>query len=289
MASPTLIVTHPGGAHKDDLLACAVLAAEHRVPIARREPTPEDLDDPAVWVVDVGGRHEPKLGNFDHHQFPRDARPLCSLSLVLDSLGLYQDALSFCDWLETAEWLDCRGPKHTAEWLGVERDILSRLNSPLDITLLRRFAAAALHQPGEPLYEVLSFTGSDLLDYLRSLRQRLTFLSHHAEFWSLDVGVETREVVFLPRTQPLPEDPSQGLPRFIHEQKKAASVIAMVYPDRRGSGYGLSRFEDHPALDFRRIADLKDVHFAHASGFVAKTSATDPTRLRQLLEIARAT
>ncbi len=30
-----------------------------------------------------------------------------------------------------------------------------------------------------------------------------------------------------------------------------------------------------------------DVHFAHARGFVAKTSAADPLRLSQLLEAAR--
>ena len=33
------IVTHPGGSHKDDLLAVCVLAALHGCPIVRREPT----------------------------------------------------------------------------------------------------------------------------------------------------------------------------------------------------------------------------------------------------------
>ena len=36
------IVTHPGGAHKDDFLACSVLVHLYQVPIHRREPT-EDL------------------------------------------------------------------------------------------------------------------------------------------------------------------------------------------------------------------------------------------------------
>ena len=40
------ILTHPGGAHKDDLLAVCVLAALHGAPIERREPTEGDLDDP---------------------------------------------------------------------------------------------------------------------------------------------------------------------------------------------------------------------------------------------------
>jgi hypothetical protein len=115
------IVTHPGGAHKDDLLAVCVLAALHDCPIVRREPTLEELADPDVAIVEVGGQHDAALSNFDHHHFPREHPPTCALSLVLDHLGLYQDALSFCDWLETAEWFDSRGPKKTAEHLGVPR------------------------------------------------------------------------------------------------------------------------------------------------------------------------
>ena len=84
-----LIVTHPGGAHKDDFLACCLLAHLHGVPIERREPTASDLADPLICVVDVGGDHNPDLNNFDHHQFPRDADPLCAFSLVLHHLGLY--------------------------------------------------------------------------------------------------------------------------------------------------------------------------------------------------------
>ncbi|RYD47768.1 MAG: hypothetical protein EOP83_27525, partial [Verrucomicrobiaceae bacterium] len=69
------IVTHPGGAHKDELLACSLLAAVHGVEILRREPTEADLADPATAVVDVGGQHDPALNNFDHHQFPADHPP----------------------------------------------------------------------------------------------------------------------------------------------------------------------------------------------------------------------
>ena len=50
-------------------------------------------------------------------------------SLVLDHYGIYEDALSFCPWLEVAEWFDCRAPK-MLEWLGVTERLL-KLNSPL--------------------------------------------------------------------------------------------------------------------------------------------------------------
>jgi hypothetical protein len=51
----------------------------------------------------------------------------------------------------------------------------------------------------------------------------------------------------------------------------------------RSTGYGLSRFQDNPRLDFTRIADAPGVHFAHARGFVAKTSLTDHAHLKALL------
>ena len=288
----TTILTHPGSAHKDEFLACCVLLASSPGPIVRREPTDADLADPAIAVVDVGHRHEPALNNFDHHQLPDDAAPTCALSLVLQHLGLYPDARAFCDWLEPAEWFDCRGPNATAKWLGVDRPVINQLSSPIDVTLLRRFAAATRHQAGEPLWEIMRLVGTDLLDYLRTLRARLTFIGQHAEVWSLDglaLSAENDQVpavIFLPRTDPLPEDPSAGLDRYIQEQGLNDRVVATIAPDRRSGGYGLSRHRDHPRLDFTRIKAEPDVHFAHLRGFVAKTSATDPQRLRQLLKLA---
>ncbi|MFT5434767.1 MAG: uncharacterized UPF0160 family protein, partial [Myxococcota bacterium] len=117
----TQILTHPGGAHKDDLLAVCVLIAKSGAPVVRRDPTDADLADPTIAVVDIGGSHDPSQLNFDHHHFPREHPPTCALSLVLQHLGMYEDALQLCDWLETAEWFDSRGPNKTAKWLGVPR------------------------------------------------------------------------------------------------------------------------------------------------------------------------
>ena len=279
----SLILTHPGSSHKDEFLACCVLLAENPVPIVRREPGAEDLSDPRVAVVDVGASHDPACGNFDHHQFPKDATPLCSLSLVLQDMGCYEDARSFCDWLEPAEWLDTRGPVESCRWMGIERDVLGKLVSPVDITLLRRFAGTSRLEPGEPLWEVMRWIGMDLLEYLRGLRARLDFIAGCAEFWEIDTGRGSFHILYLPRTEPLPEEPSAGLARYLETHPEGGRVVGLVYPDRRGAGYGLSRHKDDPRLDFTRIENEEDVHFAHVRGFVAKTSATCNVRLRDLL------
>lgn len=279
----TTILTHPGSAHKDEFIASCILIAEAPAPIVRREPADTDLADPATLVLDVGHRHEPALNNFDHHQLPRDHAPTCSISLVLQALGLYADAREFLDWLEPAEWFDCRGPNETARRLGIERDIVNKLNSPIDGALLRRFASSATLSPGEPLWEMMRLVGEDILGHLRGLRRRLEHIARHAERWPLPGAGAGLEILHLPRTEPLADDPSAGVDRYLASTGLLGKVIATVCPDRRGAGYGLSRVRDDARLDFTRIANEPDVHFTHAGGFVAKTSATTPDRLRELV------
>jgi len=283
MTTVSTILTHPGGAHKDEFLACSVLLALHPVPIIRREPTPEDLGNLSICVVDVGHQHNPALNNFDHHQLPKDHPPTCSLSLVLQHLGLYEDARQFCEWLEPAEWFDCRGLVTTGKWLGVEAATLTKLNSPIDITLLRRFAQTKRIDAGDPLWAVMQMIGEDLLSYVKSLRARLDFIGQHAEIWELELGGLPGKVLFLPRTDPLPEDSSMGTDQFITSRGLEHAIVGLVYPDRRSTGYGLSRFRDNSRLDFTRIANSPDVHFTHVRGFVAKTSAADIGQLKKLM------
>jgi hypothetical protein len=289
-SAPTMhihtILTHPGGAHKDDFLACSLMVSLHGAPVVRREPTAEELDDPSVCVLDVGDRHEPEKHNFDHHQFPRDYVPTCALTLVLQHLGIYEDARLFCDWLEPAEWFDTRGPKKTAEWLGVERSVISQLNSPIDMSMLRRFASVERLSEGDPVYELMRMIGDDLLSYLKGVRARLDYVAQHVQRWEIVSGETAFSALFLPRSADVIDDASGGLARYILVNELDQEIAAIVYPDSRGEGFGLARFNDHPNLDFTRIEKDDDVHFAHNSGFLAKTSATDVARLREQLAAA---
>jgi len=280
------ILTHPGGAHNDEFLACSVLLAIHPKSIVRREPTSADLADSAVCVVDVGHLHEPALNNFDHHQLPKDHPPTCALSLVLQNLHLYEDARQFCDWLETAEWFDTRGPVQTAKWLGTTPDALTRLNSPVNAALLRRFALSVRLDPGEPLWEIMRMVGEDIVGYVKSVRARLDHLGRHAEFWTLELAGRPAQILFHARTEPPIEDPSFALDAFIQSRGLGDAVVGIVSPDRRGAGYGLERYRDSPRLDFTRIAGHLGVHYVHARGFVAKTTVTEVSELKALLALA---
>jgi len=281
------IITHPGGAHKDDFLACSVLLSNHPVSIFRRDPTEQELEDPEVAVVDIGHQHDPQLNNFDHHQLPRDHEPTCALSLVLQKLEIYEDTKEFCSWLETTEWFDCRGPNDTAEWLGVDREAMAKLNSPLDVTMFQAFAKQKEHHPGEPVWEVMKMMGTDLVQYVTGLRGRINQVAKIEEFWDLGQGEDMMKVAFVPRTEPEVEEASGGLAWRIKELGLEEEVVAMVYPDSRGGGYGMRRYDDNLALDFSQLSEQPDVHFTHNRGFIAKTSTTEVSRLKELLLLAK--
>jgi hypothetical protein len=281
------IITHPGGAHKDDFLACSVLLSNHPVSIFRRDPTEQELEDPEVAVVDIGHQHDPELNNFDHHQLPRDHEPTCALSLVLQKFEIYEDTKEFCSWLETTEWFDCRGPHDTAEWLGVDREAMAKLNSPLDVTMFQAFAKQKEHHPGEPVWEVMKMMGTDLVQYVTGLRGRINQVAKIEEFWDLGQGEDMFKVAFAPRTEPEVEEASGGLAWRIKELGLEEEVVAMVYPDSRGGGYGMRRYDDNLALDFSQLSEQPDVHFTHNRGFIAKTSTTEVSRLKELVLLAK--
>ena len=280
------IVTHPGGAHKDELLACALLIADHPIHIFRRSPSADDLAASDVAVVDIGHCYQPELLNFDHHQFDRGAVPTCSVSLVLQHLGLYQAAHKFCKWLPFTERLDCCGPQATADWLGLNRSQFAAMNSPLDIGLLSLFGQQTELCPGDPLFEIIRSIGAELINFLKLQSSRITYLEQHVQVWDFFVAGQVRKVLFLAKSSDQPDRVTAAFSDYIESANLAQSLSALVYPDSRSEGYGLKRFEDASPIYLSAIATEPDVHFVHASGFLAKTSASDSIRIRQLLEIA---
>lgn len=281
------IITHPGGAHKDDFLACAVLLSKFPVSILRRDPTDQELADPEIAVVDIGHQHNANLNNYDHHQFARDSDPSCALSLVLDQFGIYEDAKEFCSWLETTEWFDCRGPHETAEWLGVERETMAKLNSPIDVTIFQAFAKRNEHHSGEPVWEVMKMIGTDLVSFVVNLRKRMNQVAKHEEIWELGEEDQSMKIAFVPCTDPPIEDVSGGLAWRVKELGLEEEVVAMVYPDSRGEGYGMRRYNESPVLDFSKLSDEHEVHFTHNRGFIAKTSCTEISKIKEMLLLAR--
>ena len=90
MSEKLLVVVHSGSFHADDVGSIAVLRSCFDFEVVRTRD--EDTINRANYVVDVGGKYNPELGQFDHHQKntpePRlNGIPYAALGLVWKEFG----------------------------------------------------------------------------------------------------------------------------------------------------------------------------------------------------------
>ena len=252
--NPELIITHPGSAHFDEVAAVSLILAsfpQRDFRMERREPTTEELDDPAVWVVDTGERLEPLRRNFDHHQ---SRETPAAFVLVARFLGLEQ-TLTVQPWWDFKDSVDRFGPVRSATACQAGDDLVNR--NPVEDWLTQLFA-----EDPQACVPLLRSFGAFLIGDARRLQRQL-------EYWRscrrLRIGGvealigETRE--------------SAGLEVF--QRREAHPPEIVISRDSRNEGWRLFRFEGAP-VDFTRIAHDPRIAFAHKSGFLAKTACDLP-------------
>ena len=272
-----LVVAHPGRAHRDDLYACGLLLAlQPRAALERRSPAPAELDDPTVAVVDVGARHEPERLNFDHHQFSKDAEPVCALTLVLRWMGAESSARALWPWLEGVEWLDSRGPTATAERFtpGTScREGLLRMAAPAEEWMLRQFEAGN--------FEPVRSMGEFLLMQLHAIQERFRVLDTAAK-WMEIAGLsvlDTRKGIAGDKR------PDFGVEAWCRSKGRTPAIIVANSP-RDAGATNLVRVNDHPRVDFQRLAGYSQVSWIHANGFLASARPEDNVVLQAMLQQA---
>lgn len=244
-----LIISHPGGAHFDDVTAVSLILATHadtEFRIERREPLASELDDPDVWIVDIGNRHEPEKHNFDHHQ-ALDCP--ASFVLVADYLGL-AETMSVMPWWHFKDDVDRFGPVKSAVKYQAGDHLVNQ--NPVESWLVDRFAA----EPEASLPMLKTF-GIHLIEEARLLKKQIDFWNACPRLMIAGVPAvigETRE--------------SAGLEEFRRLTKNPPDIVISL--DRRDEGWRLFRYEGTP-VDFSLIAACPEIAFAHKSGFIAKT------------------
>jgi hypothetical protein len=279
------IVTHPGQAHRDEFLSCCLFIATGEADcIERRKSTDADFSNPDRIVLDQGEIWCPEFLNFDHHQFPRDAAPTCSITIVLEYLGIdVEQARKIWGWLEFSELLDSKGPFATAEKLGSNPDALFAGMSPIETTVLLWFQSESsieayrprlpaegpgrIRSNGEPnpLWDLMSRIGREKLDYLGEVVERVAYLRENVMVVEIG-GLRFLDATCIDRD----DNPTLGLDMLA---KEMGDIAGTVTQDDRGDGLTLFRREDHPRLDFSRLEGRGGVVFAHKGGFVAKLEA----------------
>lgn len=276
------IITHGGKAHRDDLASvCLALAINPNIRrIDRRDPTETELEDPEVLVLDVGGRHEPDLSNFDHHQRGRGDDPECALSLwsslatvrVGDSEERLRNLLENTKWFQTTVELDVRGPFAVAKSRGISPGDIFALGSPVEGALLGLFEQATVLLFDGSMFRMMAEIGHQLLDQL--IATELGRKAVEADAKICDLGGVEVTILSL-------EDIS-GL--SVWRERRGMSGGMGVWPDDRGPGWALFRHEDDPRVDLSVLEGAEGVNFAHRGGFIAKT---EEMPIEQALELAR--
>jgi len=244
-----LIITHPGSAHFDEVTAVSLILAVHAdtvFRIDRSEPAPTELDNPDVWVVDIGDRHEPEKCNFDHHQ---DTDCRAAFVLVAEYLGLLE-TMSVMPWWYFKDEVDRFGPVESSVKYHAGDDLVNR--NPVESWLVARFASGP-----EASLPLLKTFGAHIIEEAHMLQSQINFWKTSSRLVIAGVPAmigETRE--------------SAGLEEFRRLDENPPDIVISL--DRRSKGWRLFRYDGTP-VDFSLISDYPEIAFAHKSGFMAKT------------------
>lgn len=256
------IVLHGGSAHTDDYLSACILLSifkDRKVVIRRRDPKPEEFQDNNVFIIDVGGKHEPTFSNFDHHQFPADHEPTCALSLVLKHFDLYGIFSKYFKWLKFVERLDCRGPFNYCKEEGLSPDQFFAMESIIQkssLALFERFYKESFMQ------ELMRTTGDYLIRSAKECEERWKILEEESKFWSVGaINICSFEADV--------HSPSFQLNEWLDTLDNEYPIT--ITNDDRGGGTALFRRNDDERVNFCLIKDDPRVLFAHNNGFCAKT------------------
>lgn len=244
-----LIITHSGSAHFDEVLAISMILAvnEDKVfRIERREPFPEELDSPEIWVVDTGGRYEPEKRNFDHHQ---SLECPASFVLVAEFLGL-KDTMSIMPWWHFKDEVDRFGPEKSSVKFNAGDELVNK--NPVEDWLTYKFSSETVSS-----LSLLKDFGVNVINTARLLKKQIDIFRNSRKLEIAGVTAiisETRE--------------SLGLEEFRRLEENPPDIVISL--DRRDDGWRLFRYEGTP-VDFTLIADCPEIAFAHKTGFLAKT------------------
>lgn len=262
--SKNKIITHPGHAHFDEFLALSLIIAHFEktsFEIERRDPSEEELNNPDIWVVDIGQRYEPDIKNFDHHQ---DLKLGASFVLIAKYLKL-DDALKNAPWWNFKDLIDRRGDYKIAAEMGI--DSLVPLKSPLEDYIIKLFK-----EDPNALKDLMKEFGKMLI-------KNALYLKEQIAFWGTCIQKKIKgKVVIIGET----DDP-RGSIQF-SEQQKNPPAIRVCY-DSRGNGWSMSTIKDAPGIDFFVLEGNDKIKFAHKNGFIAKTKERIP--LKELLELMK--
>ena len=265
------VVVHGGSSHLDEFMATAMYLAIRAmdnfgkidpVKISRRDPTADEIRDPSVLVMDVGGVYNPEWLSFDHHQFERGTKE-SAMGLVASWAGIRDVVAKLCPWFETRISVDAIGPFATAKAEGVEWSTVAKFLGPCEELILKQFEDAS----DDDRWQVVAPLARSIAGKFRAFDEVQAALVEN------EIGGV--EVYDFTNADPL-------MTREVSDALVRDKGVA-VFHDDRGAGLTLLRVNDDPRIDFSRVDGDPAVVFAHKGGFICKTLTKDMKDAERLI------
>lgn len=259
------IVTHGGTSHADEILAIALIMIKEGIESPYEFDLVRSVEEcrareyaDADFVVDVGKDFDPRKGWFDHHQFPRDAKPACAFTLVARKYGV--DLTRFL-WAEKLAVLDSKGPFAWYE------TIVGR--SPKDGREMARGIGA-----GDSFFSYLGALGN--IDFRRALRVARDWLQFQfdnadAQARAVEEALKISQIIDLGTFKMAYFDvrsPRGLLAATDKLMQEDEAIIVSGMLSERGDGYSVVRMNDNPRVDFSAREGEEGCVFAHKGGFM---------------------
>ncbi len=272
------IVTHPRSAHHDDVLCLAYLMEADTV-IERREPAQAELDDPEVYIVDVGMQWDAERNNYDHHQSEGVPESCCAFSLVLKSRGMYETAQECWPWLKFVELYDTGGSQKIETEYGIVQKRVPEVMDPIGAFIISLVREHSTINPGIFVHDLLLQFGKDLRNQPVRFRHEFDTMDQQAK----------RGIVKSQQGAPiLYIDFSEILENLDLQDPWIASrhPDALCYIYNSDGNLALRRTlraEAQGAIDFNKAAGHSAITFIHKAGFLAKLSSRDREAARTIM------
>ncbi len=263
----TKIIIHPGSPHRDDVLSASlVLAHDSEVEVIERKvPTKEEIEDPDIWVLDIGQILNPSIKAFDHHQ---DNWRECTISLLLKEWDLWESALEIFPWLRSTVIHDSEGSYAVRKELKIKSSVIRSLSSPIEDALIDILEERFIINREDPLFVLLKDIGNAIFNKMENYNHLNDLVIKKA------VIKETRGV---PVIIFLDAKPSKTLSDVIDMFKnkifgEIRGGLTITRDIREKNSLGIYRYDADPRIDLNKLIKKFDVSFLHKQEFLAIVS-----------------
>lgn len=273
------VITHADTAHRDDFLSLSfALCQDPNVEIIeRKEPTLSEIENPNIWVLDVGGILNPSIKAFDHHQEDWNE---CTFSLLLKEWGLWDSAIEVLPWLEPTVLIDSSGLAAMSKEYNVDYKILYKFQSPVEVSFLDLLSKKSVIRPKDSLFFILKNIGHSILNKI-------------SEYVRLTDLIEKKCIVKKKKDVPiiifLDGESSRTLSSVIYKYKgkifgNIKGGLSIIKDNRIKNAVRLYRFNNDQRIDFTRLNKNYHVRFLHEKEFLSVIDLPDNENINTFIE-----